>query len=347
MTRSRSGFDRGELTRDLLEALPTGTTLTTAQVDQVVDRLLRDARVLPLVPDSYGTRRYTTIELATTEQETLRLAAGATGVPASQALVALSGLSGEQTDAVHAVTTSPAAVDVVLGPAGTGKTAMLAALHDHYQQLGVPVLGACVAAVAARRLETATAIPSTSLARTLHRIRAGEPLPANCVVVVDEAGMVGTRDYHALLHAVTAAGGKLVAVGDRAQLTEIDAGGMFARLSRHHLAAELTDNHRQTQPWERDALTALRAGDVDTALAAYRAHGRLHHSATHELLVDRIADSYLEAVHDGTPATQVVALAATRAGATDLNEAIRARLREAGRLGPTSPSPARRSPAAS
>ena len=337
VTRSRSGFDRGELTRDLLEALPAGTALTTAQVEQVVDRLLRDARVLPLVPDCYGTRRYTTVELAHTEQDTLRLAAGETAVPASQPLVALSGLSGEQTDAVHAVTTSAAAVDVVLGPAGAGKTAMLAALHEHYQQLGVPIVGVCVAAVAARRLETATAIPSTSLARTLHRIRGSEPLPANCVVVVDEAGMVGTRDYHALVCAVTAAGGKLVAVGDRAQLTEIDAGGMFARLSRHHLAAELTDNHRQTQPWERGALVQLRSGDVDAALAAYRAHGRLHHAPTRDLLVDRIADSYAQAIEDGTPAAQVVALAATRTGATDLNEAIRARLREAGRLGPDQP----------
>jgi conjugative relaxase-like TrwC/TraI family protein len=267
-TRHRSSFDRGELTRDLLEALPPGTTFTHRNLDALVGAVLRDSEVLPLVPDAYGTRRYTTRDLAGTELATLRLAATATRIPRHTPATDDTRLSGEQAAVVHAIATSPRSVDVTLGPAGAGKTALLAALHRHYQGVHVPVLGACVAAVAARRLEHATAIPATSLARLLHRVRAGQPLPSGCVLVLDEAGMVGTRDYHAVLTAVTAVGGKLVTVGDRAQLTEIDAGGMFARLSRHHLAGELTDNHRQTQPWERDALLDLRHGRVDVALTA-------------------------------------------------------------------------------
>jgi len=232
VTRQRTAFDRHELTRDLLETLPTGTRITAAEIVVVVDDVLDDPRVLPVVPDNYGTARFTTAELAKTELDTLRLAIRRTNVPAVDVNARhVAGLSAEQATVVARVAASQGTVGVVLGPAGAGKTAMLAALHAHYQDIDVPVVGACVAAIAARRLEHATAIPATSLARLLHRI-SREQLPSGCVLVLDEAGMVGTRDYQRLLTAVTNAGGKLVAVGDRAQLTEIDAGGMFARLSR-------------------------------------------------------------------------------------------------------------------
>ncbi len=244
------------------------------------------------------------------------------------------GLSTRQRLAVQLITASPATVDVVLGPAGAGKTAMLTALHEHYRSLGVPLLGACVAAVTARRLEHATAIPSTSIARLTSRLRAGHPLPNRCVLVIDEAGMVGTRDYHRLLTAVTAVSGKIIPVGDRAQLTEIDAGGMFARLSRQHLRVELTDNHRQRHGWERAALTTLRAGDIPRALGLYQRHDRLHPHADTDTLTATIASQYLDAVHSGVAPGEVVALTATRSGAARLNQAIRHQLQHAGAIGP-------------
>ena len=333
VTRQRTGFDRHELTRDLLETLPTGTALTAHDVVTVTDELLADPRVLPLIPDSYGTARFTTAELTETELDTLRLAVTRTCVPAVPvAPRRAERLSEEQTDAVGNIARSLSTVDVVLGPAGAGKTALLATLHEHYLRLDVPVVGACVAAIAARRLETATGVPATSVARLLHRI-GRERLPERCVLVLDEAGMVGTRDYHRLLAAVTNAGGKLVAVGDRAQLTEIDAGGMFARLSRAHLVGELTDNHRQTNPWERDALLDLRHGRVERALAAYSVHDRVHQSGDHPQLVDHIAAQYEDALHGGARPFDVVALAASRHSATTLNTAIRTRLQHASLLG--------------
>jgi conjugative relaxase-like TrwC/TraI family protein len=335
VTRHASSFDRADLTRALLEALPAGTPLTHRQTEQAVDRLLTDPRALPLV-DGGEARRWTTVELASTELATLRLAEHPTLVPTREPVTA-DGVSTAQHSAVVAIAASPAAVDVVLGPAGAGKTAMLAALHDHYQALGVPVLGGCVAAVTARRLEHATAIPSTSIARLVARIRDGQPLPDRCVLVIDEAGMVGTRDYHQLLHAVTAAGGKLIGVGDRAQLTEIDAGGMFARLSRGHLRVELTDNHRQRHGWERAALTLLRAGNVPQALDVYQRRGRLHHHHHPEQVTDAIARRYLDILQHGVPVSEIVALAATRTGAATLNHAIRHQLQTTGLIGADQP----------
>ncbi|HVU61312.1 MAG TPA: AAA family ATPase, partial [Mycobacteriales bacterium] len=115
---------------------------------------------------------------------------------------------------------------------------------------------------------------------------------------------------------------------------EIDAGGMFARLSRQHLRAELTDNHRQRHGWERAALTTLRAGDVPRALGLYQRYDRLHDHTDTNTLTTTIAAQYLDAVHSGVAPGDVVALTATRHGATRLNHAIRDRLQHAAVIGP-------------
>jgi conjugative relaxase-like TrwC/TraI family protein len=335
LTAHDTGFDRGDATRGLLEHLPAGATVDHAGVERLVDDLLADERVLPLIPDVHGARRYTTRDLATRELSAIRTADGATTIPATgYPVVDVDGVSAEQLTALIAVVASTARVDVILGSAGAGKTAMLTVLHDHYGVTGVPVVGACVAAIAARRLEQATAIPATSVARLAGRIRDGHSLPDQCVVVLDEAGMVGTRHYATLLTEVARVGGKLVAVGDRAQLTEIDAGGLFAHMCRRYRRAELTDNHRQAQPWERDALTALRSGNVPGAWRAYRDHNRLHHHPDHDTLRLHIAGQYLAALAAGTPPLQLVALSGSRDVADQLNTDIRHALQQGGHLGP-------------
>jgi conjugative relaxase-like TrwC/TraI family protein len=339
VTATRTGFDRAELTRALLEQLPAGTPVSYSEVETLVDRLLTDPQVLPLIPEPDG-RRFTTVELARTETATLRLAEAATWISTSSldpVVAAAHGLSVAQRDALAAVVSSDRSVDVLLGPAGSGKTALLAALNTHYHRAGVPVLGVCVAAVTARRLQLATAIPASSATRLLVALEDGRVLPERCVLVVDEAGMLGTRDYHQLLNALTAVGGKLVAVGDPAQLGEIAAGGMFTRLANRHTRAELTGNQRQANTWEREALTQLRAGEVEPALAAYEKHGRIHTHDSPGHLRERIATDYLNALESGTDVFEVIALAATRTDTDELNHTIRTTLQAAGRVGPDQP----------
>ena len=59
----------------------------------------------------------------------------------------------------------------------------------------------------------------------------GGPLPAGCVLVVDEAGMVPTRVLSEMVEHVERARAKLVLVGDDRQLPEIGAGGAFRALT--------------------------------------------------------------------------------------------------------------------
>jgi ATP-dependent exoDNAse (exonuclease V) alpha subunit len=100
-------------------------------------------------------------------------------------------------------------------------------------------------------------------------------LDAKTVLVVDEADMVGSRKLAWLLDHAQLAGAKVVLVGDDKQLASIEAGGGFRGLRLRLGASTLTENRRQAEPWERQAVEQLREGNIDQALDAYREHARL------------------------------------------------------------------------
>jgi hypothetical protein len=153
--------------------------------------------------------------------------------------------------------------------------------------------------------------------------------------VVDEAGMLGSRKLTRLLEHAHQAHAKVVLVGDDRQLAAIDAGGGFRALRLRLGASELTENRRQHQAWEREALELVRSGLVDEAVAAYRAHDRVvaadsKPAATLALLQDWWT-AYQEAERD--PAQEVIVLAARRAEVDRLNTACQELLAARGRLG--------------
>src|SRR5207244_11830723 len=138
-------------------------------------------------------------------------------------------------------TRSGAGVEVVVGVAGSGKTYALSAAHDAWTTSGYRVIGAALSARAAAELRDGSGIPSTTLARLLTDLDRPESdgLPDNCVLIVDEAAMVGTRQLARLLDHAQADGAKVVLVGDDHQLTEIEAGGAFDAPAQRPAAADL------------------------------------------------------------------------------------------------------------
>jgi ATP-dependent exoDNAse (exonuclease V) alpha subunit len=193
----------------------------------------------------------------------------------------------------------------------------------------LPVAGAAVARRAARELEHGAGIPSTTVAALLDRIERGQSLPRGVVLVVDEAGMLGTRDLARLLEHVQQRDGKLVLVGDPHQLPEIDAGGALAGLVNRGLAVELRENRRQVEAWERTALDHLRNGQVDRALALYDTHERIHVAPDEAAAVGRLVSDWWT-----SRGGDAVMIAARRSDVARLNAAARARLCAVGDLGP-------------
>src|ERR671921_1452688 len=147
--------------------------------------------------------------------------------------------------------------------------------------------------------------------------------------------MVGSRKLARLLEHADQAQAKVVLVGDDRQLAPIDAGGGFRALRLRLGASELTENRRQHQAWEREALDLVRSGLVEEAVAAYQAHDRVvaadsKPAATLALLQDWWT-AWQEAEQD--PAQEVVVLAARRAEVDRLNSLCQELLAARGRLG--------------
>jgi conjugative relaxase-like TrwC/TraI family protein len=352
ITEQRSTFNRRDAIQHISDLLPDGAD--TGDVMALVDEFLRYREVVHLTtghsdrlhrgdgksaPIPTDPRRFTTRDMVQTEFHLLSLAASrhagaglALPDTVTDALGRRPSLSDEQTAMVRRICGSGASVDVVVGVAGAGKTFALAAAHDAWTASGHQVIGATLAARAARQLEAGSGIPSSTLTRLLADLDRpdGGRLGPDHVVVVDEASMVGTRKLLELVRHAHRAKAKVVLIGDPCQLPEIDAGGAFAGLAHRGDRTALRTNRRQNEPWERQALTDIRLGRAEEAVAAYLAHGRIHHDPDPGVVGDRMIDDWWTATAEGT---DVLMLAAHHGQVDHLNQRARQHVRAAGRLG--------------
>jgi hypothetical protein len=237
-----------------------------------------------------------------------------------------------QRQMVRSFATSGNTVDVGIGPAGSGKTAVIAVINQLAQLTRRPIVGAALAARTAAGLQTDTGVPSTTLAHLLHE----SGLPTGVVVVVDEAGMVGTRQLAAVVDIVEQVEGKLILVGDDKQLPEIDAGGLFRALAMRLPAVQLTDNVRQQAAWERQALGELRNGSTQQAMRAYSEHRRVILGRNRIDTIAKASGDWYRHVQSTGDIASALLLAHDNDTVTELNQQARQHLAASGHLhGPT------------
>lgn len=280
LTEQDATFDRRQVFRAVAETATQG--LGYDAIRQRVETFLVGPAVVEVAPGCW-----TTPEMLALEADALRRATSGPETVAAdsrtfaRACRARPSLSIEQALAVKRVTVTDAPVAVIVGHAGTGKTFALDAARDAWHNTGLRVRGAALAARAARELQAGSGIPSQTIASLLQDLERGRTrLYRSDVLVVDEAGMVGTRQLHRLIGATTVAGAKLVLVGDPKQLAEIEAGGLFAFLARRLGHAELTENRRLTDRGQRRTARALREAKVDDALRRMDRSGSLTSTTT-------------------------------------------------------------------
>jgi hypothetical protein len=227
---------------------------------------------------------------------------------------------------------------LVVGPAGAGKTTMLAAAVDDLTHQGRKVFGVAPTAKAARVLESETGMGSDTVAKLLHEWRRTDRpperpwrLPVGATVIVDEAGMIGTGDLHQLTHLADAQRWRLVLVGDPHQLQAVGRGGMFGELCATGRVIELDTIHRFHNQWEAAASLKLRHGDP-TGLDAYLDHARIV-AAPFDEHVDNLAHYWAGARARG----EYVAITTTTINHVDaINTAVHDHRRQLGQLGDTS-----------
>jgi len=293
-----------------------------------------------IFPGLVNERRYTTTELLTIEQRIIDRAQNGVGaqrwtVPEAQVETALAtkpDLTDGQLAMIRQFATSGNGIDIGVGAAGTGKTTVMAVIEELATETGTPVMGTALAARAAAGFETATGIPSATITRFLWETKAAGGLPTGAVVVVDESGMVGSRQLAEVSDLVEAASGKLILIGDHRQLAEIDAGGLFAALTARLPAVELTENVRQDQEWERTALAELRDGSISRAVAMYDRRGLINLSTTADDTIAQAVDAWYDDVRDTGDPAQVLLIGHRNATVDQLNRQARARIAESGLL---------------
>jgi conjugative relaxase-like TrwC/TraI family protein len=354
----------------------------TALMDRVTDAVLAscvslqapDPLTVPAVytrPDGAsqftrtGEDRYTHHQVLDAEARLLSAATVDAGAPTAPAWLAKAvtsrpihrtdgrtvTLAADQADAVERVAASPARVDVLVGPAGTGKTTTLAALKAVWETAHGrgTVIGLAPSATAAAELSQALGIGCENTAKWLYesvgagaqrraallahlnaertsalgidqrtRLRTIDTaittlttqgdrygLRRDQLLIIDEASLAGTFTLDALTAQASAAGAKVLLVGDHKQLSAVDAGGAVHLLAERGRPATLTSLWRFSQPWEAAATRRLREGDTGV-IDAYAEHDRISAGAA-EVMCEEAYTAWQTDTENGAPAILIAA----------------------------------------
>ena len=338
LTQQHSTFTRRDMAR-FVDRHTDGAE----QFASVLAKVEAAPELVRLGEDERGRERFTTRAMLETERR-MEAAAGELAGHDGHSMLQAAGwravkaaergglvLEEEQREAFRYITSGPD-LSLVVGYAGSGKSTMLGVARAAWEAEGYTVRGAALSGIAAEGLEKGAGIASRTIASLEYAWKEGrDQLTSRDVLVVDEAGMIGSRQMERVLSAARTARAKVVLIGDPEQLQAIEAGAAFRALVERHGAAEITTIRRQHEAWQRDATRELATGRTAEALERYAAAGMVQAADTREA-----ARAGLVAIWDAArrqrPEQSQVILAYTRADVRDLNEKARAELRVAGEL---------------
>ncbi|KTE25554.1 MULTISPECIES: Ti-type conjugative transfer relaxase TraA [unclassified Sphingopyxis] len=241
-------------------------------------------------------------------------------------------LSAEQRGALEHVTSSRGICNVI-GYAGTGKSAMLGVAREAWEAAGYQVQGAALSGIAAEGLEHGSSIGSRTLASLEHQwANDRERLTDKHILVIDEAGMVGTRQLERVVSEAERQGAKVVLVGDPQQLQAIEAGAAFRAAAERHGAVEIMDIRRQQEDWQREATRELATGRTGEAIGRYAEAGFVHAADTREAARTELVDAWDRDRQPHPDASRII-LTHTNDEVRALNAEVRDRLKANGALG--------------
>jgi conjugative relaxase-like TrwC/TraI family protein len=232
-----------------------------------------------------GEGRYATADMLDTEEYLLSSARrpvrqAVTDGEADRAVEA-AGLGWEQAEVVKGLLTTTTATTVLVGPAGSGKTHVMAKFaYAWTAHTGRRVVGLTTATNAARVLAHEGLAESYNIAQFLgklpdtDRTRGNIPVHRDDVLVVDEASQVSTADLAAIQVVASQAGARIILTGDTGQLSSVEAGGIMRLIAHDQGRWRLHEVRRFAEPWEGKASLRLREGEVKV-WDAYKMHGRI------------------------------------------------------------------------
>ncbi|HZG47852.1 MAG TPA: Ti-type conjugative transfer relaxase TraA [Allosphingosinicella sp.] len=314
------------------------------QFDGIMGAIRASREVVYVGKDGRGEERFTSREMLATEQRLGWATAGlearrmhAVGEQLKESALARAEARGmrlslEQNAAFQHVTEAKG-LGTVIGYAGTGKSAMLGVARDSWEAAGYQVQGTALSGIAAENLESGSGIQSRTLAGLEHQWAQGrDQLSANHVLVIDEAGMIGSRQMERVITQAEKRGAKVVLVGDPEQLQAIEAGAAFRSIAERHGSVEIRDIRRQQEGWQRSATRQLATGRTAEAVDAYDRRGHVHAAETRDEARQELIDRW-DKDRAAEPQLSRIILTHTNEEVQALNGIARERLRGAGELG--------------
>ncbi len=335
MTCQQSTFTHQDLARFV-----NRHTVDAEQFQQVYDKIKGHEQLVSLGIDEQHRERLTTQDMLALETRML-VQAGTLAERNTQHTVtddtqaqamALRHLTAEQQVAFEHLT-SRGDLKNVIGYAGSGKSYLLGAAREAWEASGYRVHGVALSGIAAENLEAGSGIESRTIASRAYYWDKGEQrLTRNDILVVDEAGMIGSRQLHRLLKEAEQHHAKIVLVGDPYQLQAIEAGAAFRAVAERSPTVALTEIRRQHIAWQREATVELATGKTSAALHRYAEHDHLHAFDTQAVAKQSLVALWNDARLNQPDKTQIM-LTYTRDEVKALNEMARHLRSEQGELG--------------
>jgi conjugative relaxase-like TrwC/TraI family protein len=354
LTEHESVIERRELLRSVTAAL-VGTSLPAERAEAEVARLLQEGTVVEIGRDALGLPCYSTPEIIAIEREVVEQAQTLAGrawhgvdleLAAQQCNAA--GLNVEQTEGVLGAI-GDSAISIIEGAPGSGKTTTLSQIVSSYSSsycgAGArsgktrdegrqsPVSIKCIATASAWRiannLATDLGIESRATASWIAMLNAGHRiLDENTLLIVDEAGLLSSRDMHTLLGTVVTAGAKAILVGDRRQIQPIGGPGLDLAL-RAIEASRVDTIVRQREAWAREAISFFGKGDAAAGLKAFADRGLLVEAQGAKAAIASVLDA-AEGITARDSDASVLILAKSNAAVTAISRVARERRKAVG-----------------
>jgi len=315
-------------------------TADAGQFKECLDRVMGSERLVELGKDRFGRERYTTEEMIQVEKGLLKGArelSDRAGHQVEDRFIVqaekVRTLDPEQAQALRHITRESGDIALVEGYAGAGKSYMLGAAREAWEAAGYRVRGAALAGKAAEGLEASSGIASRSIHSLEYAWKRGkDELGRGDVLVIDEAGMVGSRQMGRVLERAKRDGAKVVLVGDTEQLQAIEAGAPMRRIGREVGQVSMGEIRRQREDWQKEATRNFAGGNTKEALEAYQERGHVHAHESQEGALRAIVQAWDEHRRERPRETQIM-LAYRRDEVRELNLQAKQIRRDAGELG--------------
>ncbi len=320
--------------------------ISASAINRAVTTHLTEGQEVVRLGEWKGETRYTTQAILDLERDAMAMVERAKGtgqpfhqvseVAVERALASRPTISDEQAKTVHHLCRGPDQIGVLIADAGTGKTFTASAVAEAHRGDHWNIIGAAPTGKAAQNLEREIGVESYTVHRLLADLEKGRggnriTLDSQTVLIVDEAGMIGSAQMYKILSACESAGAKLILIGDPKQLQPVSHGCMLKNISENLGYATLHENRRQREGWARDAVGDLAEGRVNQALLSFAERGRLVIERDERATIDRLVSDYCARGGLLKPEETLV-LCGTNYECAVVNREVQGRRREEGHL---------------